>query len=197
MIYHYCRVSTKDQKLDRQIDALDAYKPSDLTFSDKMSGKNFDRTEYQRLKEVVKHGDEVIVKELDRFGRNKEEIKAELKWFKDHGVVVRILDIPTTLIDFQGQEWLWDMINNIMIEVIGAIAEQEREKIHRRMMEGIAAKKARDDWDDYGRPEKKIDEDLFTELRGKQQSGELSVAKCCEQLGISRGTWYNRLKDSA
>ncbi len=109
MIYHYCRVSSKEQCLDRQLEALSAYKPADKVFCDKQSGKNFDRKEYQNLKRSVLPGDEVIIKELDRLGRNKEEIKIELQWFKQNKVVVRILDIPTTLLDLHGQEWVADM----------------------------------------------------------------------------------------
>ena len=128
--WFYGRVSTKEQNLERQLVVARQYKniPVENVYCDKQSGKNFDRTEYQKLKSVVKSGDEVIVKELDRLGRNKDEIKAEIAWFKDNGVTLRILDVPTTLIDFQGQEWIRDMVNNILIEVLGAMAEQEREE---------------------------------------------------------------------
>lgn len=194
MIYHYCRVSTRDQNLDRQIDALSKYKGADKVFCDKMSGKNFDRAAYNEMKDAVSPGDEVIVKELDRFGRNKEETKKELEWFKSHGVMVRILDLPTTLCDFAGAEWVRDMVNNVLIEVLGAIAEQERNKIHQRMMEGIQAKKDRGEWDDYGRPEIKVDKDALIALREKQRRKEMTVAECCKALGISRSTWYEKVK---
>ena len=192
MIFHYCRVSTKEQNLDRQLVALNSYKPADRLFTDKVSGKNFERIGYQQMKDAVQSGDEIVIKELDRLGRNKEEIKKELEWFKQHGVVVRILDIPTTRIDFQGQDWIRDMINNILIEVLGAIAEQERKKIHDRMMEGLAAKKARGEWDDYGRPEKVIEPKTIEEMRKQISNGELTVTECCKALGISRTTWYNK-----
>jgi DNA invertase Pin-like site-specific DNA recombinase len=142
MKHAYLRVSSKDQNLERQIKAVKEYCPELLDsniFSDKQSGKNFDRVEYSRLKEIIKPGDELIVKELDRFGRNKEEIKKELSWFKEHKVIVRILNVPTTLIDFKGQDWIFDMINNILIEVMGAVAEEERNKILERQREGIDA----------------------------------------------------------
>ena len=197
MVFHYCRVSTKEQNLDRQVIALSGFKAADMVFADKMSGKNFERTEYQRMKATVSAGDEIVIEELDRLGRNKNDVKEELKWFKEHGVVVRVLDVPTTLMDFHGQDWIQDMVNNILIEVLGAIAEQERNKIHKRMMEGIAAKKARGEWDDYGRPEKKVDAKLFLELREKNKKGEVTVEECCSRLGISRATWYNRLRDVA
>ncbi len=191
MIYGYTRVSSKDQCLDRQLDAIKKYRQVDQIFADKQSGKNFDRAGYQEMKDMVQAGDEVIVKELDRLGRNKDELKKELEWFKAHGVIVRILDIPTTLIDFQGQAWVGDMLNNILIEVIGAIAEQEREKIRTRQKEGFDAMKARGEWDKMGRPKVNIDNTLFENLRKKQKNGSITVTECCRQLGISRRTWYN------
>lgn len=193
MIYGYVRVSTKEQCLDRQIEALGNYKPVDKIFSDKQSGKDFDRTSYVAMKDVVQPGDEIIIKELDRLGRNKDEIKSELEWFKTHGVVVRILDVPTTLIDFQGQDWVRDMVNNILIEVLGAIAEQERVKIHKRQAEGIAAKKARGDWEDYGRPKK--DTSDFEKFLKMQKDGLITVDEAISQMGISRSTWYLRARE--
>lgn len=197
MIYHYCRVSSADQNLSRQIDALSEYKPADRVFSDKASGKNFERDGYQQLKAVIRSGDELIIKELDRLGRNKEDMKAELKWFKDNGVTVRVLDVPTTLMDFRDQKWIQDMINNILIEVLGAVAEQERNKIKRRQAEGIKAKKDRGEWDDYGRPAKAIDGTRFAELIKKQRDGVVTVDECCRELNISRSTWYSRLRETA
>ena len=116
MIYFYGRVSSKDQNPARQLEAANDYRDVDEIFIDKQSGKNFDRSEYERLKATVVKGDEVVVKELDRLGRNKEGIKEELKWFKEHGVLVRILDIPTTLMVFpEGQSWVLEMVNNVLI----------------------------------------------------------------------------------
>ena len=192
MIYHYCRVSSADQNLDRQLDELSKHAVADHVFTDKASGKNFERAGYQDLKAVVRDGDEVYIKELDRLGRNKEEIKNELKWFKDNGVVVRVIEIPTTLIDFKGQDWIQDMINNILIEVLGAVAEQERIKIRRRQAEGIAAKRAHGNWDEYGRPEKVVDENLLSEYREKIKKGDATVTECCKALGISRALWYSK-----
>ena len=202
MIYFYARVSSKDQNLARQLEAAKAYKNIDEVFCDKQSGKNFDRAEYLRLKSVVVFGDEVVVKELDRLGRDKEGIKEEIRWFKEHGVILRILDVPTTLIDFQGQDWIADMVNNILIEVLGAIAQQEREKTHRRQREGIdamevvngkrvSAKTGRT----YGRQTIEVGAD-FEKFLEKQKGGQMTVAECCKALGISRSTWYERARVS-
>ena len=200
MRYFYGRVSAKDQNLARQLEVAKAYKNIDKVFCDKQSGKNFDRAEYNKLKETVVKGDEVIIKELDRLGRNKEGIKEEIKWFKEHGVTLRILDVPTTLIDFNGQDWIGDMVNNILIEVMGAMAQQEREKTEKRREEGIAAmpivngkRVSTKTGNEYGRPAVEIDG--FEKFLKKQKDGELSVKECCEQLGISRATWYNKLKE--
>jgi DNA invertase Pin-like site-specific DNA recombinase len=201
MIYGYVRVSSKDQNLARQLEAAKSYKNVDEMFCDKQSGKNFNRPEYERLKSVVKKGDEVIVKELDRLGRNKAGVKAEIEWFKEQGVILRILDLPTTLMELPTEQaWIFEMVNNILIEVMGAMAEQEREKIERRRDEGIAAmpivngkRVSTKTGNEYGRPSIKIDGD-FEKFLKKQKDGEISVRECCEQLGISRATWYNKVR---
>jgi DNA invertase Pin-like site-specific DNA recombinase len=201
--YAYLRVSAKDQNLERQVVAVKEYRPELLDeniFSDKQSGKNFERTEYLKLKAIIKAGDELIIKELDRLGRNKEEIKDELKWFKEHGVIVRILNVPTTLIEFQGQEWIFDMINNILIEVMGAVAEEERKKILERQKEGIAAmpiidgkKVSTKTGRAVGNPGKDLTD--FPKFFEKTKNGELSVSESCRQLGISRTHWYRLCKE--
>lgn len=199
----YARVSTAGQDLGRQLAVAREY--ADIAdgdiYCDKQSGKSFDRVEYQRLKADVQPGDEVIIKELDRLGRNKDEVKREIEWFKEAGVTLRILDVPTTLIDFKGQDWIRDMVNNILIEVLGAIAEQERIKTLTRQREGIDAmptvdgkkyseKKGRF----YGRSRK--DTADFEQYFRMQQTGEMTVNECCAALGISRSCWYGRVREA-
>lgn len=202
MIYAYLRVSTREQNLERQLIAVKEYRAKLLNeniYSDKESGKNFERTEYLKLKAILRPGDELIIKELDRLGRNKEEIKKELSWFKEHKIIVRILNVPTTLMDFNGQEWILDMINNVLIEVMGAVAEQEREKILERQKEGIAAmpvvdgkKVSTKTGRAMGNPGKDLKE--FPKFFEKTKKGELSVSESCRQLGISRTHWYRLCK---
>ena len=202
MIYAYLRVSTKEQNLERQIIAVKEHRRDLLNeniYSDKQSGKNFERTEYLKLKSVLQPGDELIIKELDRLGRNKEEIKKELSWFKENKIIVRILNVPTTLMDFNGQEWILDMINNVLIEVMGAVAEQEREKILERQKEGIAAmpvvngkKVSLKTGRATGNPGKDLRR--FAEFFEKTKKGELSVSESCKELGISRTHWYRLCK---
>ena len=203
MIYFYTRVSTKDQNLARQLEEAKSYKDVDEVFCDKQSGKTYDRPEYERLKSIVHRGDEVIVKEMDRLGRNKKATKEEIEWFKENGITLRILELPTTLIDFNGQEWIADMINNMLIEVLTTLAEQEVKKIDKRRAEGIAAmpiidgkhfslKKGRA----YGRQPILVGDD-FQKFLKKQKDGQMTVAECCVALGISRSTWYNRVAEVA
>lgn len=203
MRYFLTRVSSKDQNLARQLKvARERFEiPDENVFCDKASGKDFDRAEYQRLKTVVVAGDEVIVKEFDRFGRNKDEMKRELEWFKRRGVVVRILDIPTTLIDFKDQTWVLEMVNNILIEVLGTIAEQEREKSKRRQREGLDAmpvvngkKVSTKTGNPIGRPKQILN---FEKIIKKQKDGLITVTDACKELGISRTQWYRLIKEGA
>ena len=202
MLYAYLRVSAKDQNVARQLKALKEYRDELLeesVFVDKQSGKDFERREYCRLKELLQPGDELIIKELDRLGRNKKEIKDELAWFKEHKIIVRILNVPTTLIDFQGQEWIFDMINNIWIEVMGAVAENEREKILERQKEGIAAMPIVDGRrvsTKTGRPMGKPVKEIIGIEKYKKMvaDGAMSVTESCKQLGISRTQWYRLCK---
>lgn len=202
--YFYGRVSSKDQNLARQLEAAQKYKDIDRVFKDKQSGKNFNRDDYQRMKSILASGDEVVVHSLDRLGRNKEAIKEELAWFKEHGVIVRILDVPTTLIEYPaGQEWVMDMVNNILIEVLGAFAEQERENIRKRQAEGIAAMPVNERGKrisaktgrGFGREEKRPSN--FAEIYRRQQSGELNVRQACAMAGIGRTRWYELAKEKA
>ena len=203
MIYFYARVSTKEQNLARQLESAKSYRASiDEIFCDKVSGKSFKRPEYERLKNTVVKGDEIIVKELDRLGRNKEQIKDELKWYREQGVIVRVLDLPTTLMEFPtGQEWVFEMVNNILIEVLSAMAEQERDKINRRIKEGIAAMPTVDGKKvssktgvAIGRTNK-VSDDVFQKFLEKYKKGTMSVSDCCREMGISRPTWYKRVAE--
>jgi DNA invertase Pin-like site-specific DNA recombinase len=202
MLYAYLRVSTQEQNVARQLKALKEYRDELLeenVFVDKQSGKDFERKEYCRLKELLQPGDGLIIKELDRLGRNKEEIKRELSWFKEHKVIVRILNVPTTLIDFQGQEWIFDMINNILIEVMGAVAQNEREKILERQKEGISAMPIIDGKrvsTKTGRPMGKPVKEIvgLEKYKGMVADGVMFVTESCKELNISRTQWYRLCK---
>lgn len=191
--YFSARVSSKDQNLARQLAEAKKYGvPEENIFCDKITGRKKDRPEYERMKGMLKRGDEVYFKELDRIGRDKCLIKDELEWFKENGVIVRILDIPTTLMELpKEQEWLAEMLNNIIIEVISTMAEREWVNTKKRREEGIAAMPIVDGrrvssktGRGFGRAE--IDVDLAL------RPGE-SITEACERLGISRTTYYRKL----
>ena len=147
-VFGYARVSSKEQNLDRQIDELRKYVPNaaDIIF-EKQSGKDFERPEYKKLRMMMREGDTLYLMSLDRLGRNKIEVKQELENLRATGVNIRILDIPTTLMDFgqygDMQRGIMEMVNNILIEVLSTMAESERRTIRKRQAEGIAAAKAR------------------------------------------------------
>ncbi|MBQ4087286.1 MAG: recombinase family protein, partial [Clostridia bacterium] len=138
------RVSSKEQNLDRQIEAFKALGADERDIiTDKESGKDLNRTGYTALKNaMLRKGDTLVIKSLDRLSRNKTDIKNELQFFKDNGIRLKVIDLPTTMMDLpQGQEWVFEMVNNILIEVLGTIAEQERKTIKARQSEGIEAAK--------------------------------------------------------
>lgn len=139
----YARVSSREQNLDRQLISLMNYVSEDMIVTDKASGKNLDRPGYQSLKigigKLVK-GDTLYIKSLDRLSRNKEDAKKELEYFSRIGVRVKIIDLPTTMAPVpEGQDWILDMINNILIEVLSSISQNERLTIRKRQAEGFAA----------------------------------------------------------
>ena len=191
--YFSARVSSKDQNLARQLAEAEQYGiPKENVFCDKITGRKKDRPEYDRMKSLLQKGDEVYFKELDRIGRAKHLIKEELEWFKEQGVIVRVLDVPTTLMELpKGQEWVFEMVNNILIEVLGTIAEQEWKKTKQRREEGIAAmpvvngkRVSSKTGRGFGRAEIEVDVDL--------QPGE-NVTEACQRLGISRSTYYRKV----
>ena len=127
--YYYARVSSREQNLDRQILAFQSLGADERSiFTDHESGKNLERVGYQALKNtMLRSGDTLVIKSLDRLSRNKTDIKNELQYFKDNNIRLKVIDLPTTMMDLpKGQEWVFEMVNNILIEVLGTIAEQER-----------------------------------------------------------------------
>lgn len=194
-IYGYARVSTSEQNTDRQIEALIKFGvPEQNIIIDKASGKDTEREGYQYLKrQILRQGDTLVIKELDRLSRNKSDIKRELEMFKDMGVRVKILDIPTTLTEFPPEQmWVLDMVNSILIEVLGSIAENERRKIHARQREGIDAAKRKNVR--FGRPPAPLPEN-WQEVMEQVRRGETRPVDAMRKLNISRSRFY-RLTDS-
>lgn len=188
--YYYARVSSKEQNLDRQIAAFKALGAQEREIiTDKESGKNLERTGYQALKSaILRPGDTLVVKSLDRLSRNKRDIKNELQYFKDNRIRLKIIELPTTMMDLpEGQEWVFEMVNNILIEVLGTIAEQERETTHQRQAEGIAAAKAKGV--KLGRPALTVPAN-WDEVYSAWKAGEITAKEAMERTGTKRTSFY-------
>ena len=204
--YAYLRVSTRDQNLERQEIAIKQFRP-EITevniFRDKFTGKTFDRPQYNAMKIILEHitkandGNEmieVVVEELDRLGRDSEGIKKELQWFKEHNICVRILEIPTTLIDIKKENvWVMDLINQILIEVYSAMAQQELEKRAKRQAEGIAV--AKEKGVKFGRRAIEVDESEFNVVYELWKSGEITAVAAMKRLKLKPNTFYRRVKE--
>lgn len=204
--YAYCRVSTKDQNIDRQIIAIKKYAPDisdDNLFIDKQTGKNFEREHYQEMKVILEHiskvksesdNIELIIEELDRLGRNADLIKKELMWFKEHNIIVRILEIPTTLVELdKNNHLLMEMVANILIEVYTTIAQAELEKRAKRQAEGIAVAKSKGVY--KGRKPIQIDNEQFVIIYTRWKANEITARQAMLELNIKANTFYRRIKE--
>ena len=130
----------------------------------------------------------MVVKSLDRLSRNKTDIKNELQYFKDNNIRLKVIDLPTTMMDLpEGQEWVFDMVNNILIEVLGTIAEQERETIRKRQREGIDAAKAKGKH--LGRPQA-VKPDNWDEVISKWRSKDITALEAYKILDVSKSVFY-------
>lgn len=188
--YGYARVSTKEQHLDRQLRALlDCGVDERDIVTDKASGASLERDGYLALKNtMLRDGDTLVIKSLDRLSRNKEHIKQELEYFKNRLIRVRVIDLPTTMLELpKGQEWVFEMINNILIEVLASIAEQERLTIRQRQAEGIAA--AKENGKHMGRPATCYPPN-WNEIYQQWKAGELTAVAAMKKLGLKRSTFY-------
>ena len=146
--FGYARVSTKEQNLERQIEELSKY-VDDIRYiyTDKITGTSTSRPAIDALKQSLRKGDHVYIHELDRLGRTKEVIKEELEYFRDQGVIVHFLDVPTTMIQFgeygKFEKNILELINTLLIEVLTVQAEQEYIRSNKRRSEGILEAKRR------------------------------------------------------
>lgn len=193
-VFGYARVSSRGQNLDRQISALKTYVDEQNILSDKSSGKDLQRPAYQALKGALglREGDTLVITSLDRLSRNKEDIKHELQWFQKKKVRLKILDLPTSLIEVpDGQQWIIDMIQNILIEVLSSIAEQERITIRRRQREGIEAAKKKGKH--LGRPAIQKPED-FNYVYQQWKNEKMTAVQAMKVLNLSSSTFYRMVK---
>lgn len=191
----YIRVSTKDQNLDRQLAVLKELGIDDkYIYQDKESGKDFERVGYKYMKKSLEAGDTLVIKELDRIGRNQDELKREWQYFRDNEINVRVLDLPALNINYDDENIkpLVKMINNIIFEIMCWKAQNERDTIRKRQAEGIASAKANKV--KFGRPKTQLP-DNFREIYYQWKNGEITATKAIELTGLKRTNFYKIVKD--
>lgn len=193
-IYGYARISTKDQNLDRQLIALQEFGIDDRDIiREKASSKSLNREAYQTLpNQLLREGDTLVIVALDRLSRNKLHIKQELEYYRGRNIRVMVLDMPTTLCQVnEGQEWIIEMINAILVEVLASLAEQERVKTLTRQAEGIEAAKLQGKH--LGRPKMKIPEG-WDNIYMLWKSGEITAVEAMKRSGLKKSTFYKLAK---
>ncbi|NSF38539.1 recombinase family protein [Blautia wexlerae] len=200
----YHRTSTKEQHLDRGLAEIKAYCeqngiPLKKIYTDQQTGKNFDRPRYTVMKEdVLEAGDVLIITELDRLGRSKKDTMREIQHYRDSGIRLMVLELPTTLMDLSKmdnslQAMMLETINNMMLELYASMAQAEIEKKEKRQREGIKAKKDRGEWEDYGRPsiEKPDNWDIVI---AQWKEKEITAVEAMKRLGLKKTSFYKLVK---
>lgn len=185
MTYGYIRVSTKDQNEDRQIVAMREFGATKL-YVEKQSGKDFNRPHYKMLVNKLKKGDVLVVKSIDRFGRNYDEILEQWRYItKERGADIVVLDMP--LLDTRkGKDLIGTLISDIVLQLLSYVAQTEREFIKQRQKESIAAAKARGV--KFGRTpmERPVE---YSKVYAKWKQGEISAREAGRRLNISFKTF--------
>ena len=204
-VYGYHRTSTQEQHLDRGINEINEYCNVnnivlEYIFTDQATGKNFNRPDYIQLKKQAKMGDMIFITEVDRLGRNKQDTLNELRYFKDNGIRMMILELPTTLVDYSGMKddmatMMMETINNMLIEMYASFAHAEMLKRQKRQTEGIEAMKERGEWDNYGRPTTIKIDDSFKGTYTQWKYGEITAIKAMELCSMAKATFYRKVKE--
>ena len=187
MEYGYARVSTKEQNEQRQLIALQEFGISEKQiFVDKQSGKDFERQNYRKLFKKLKAGDVLVIKSIDRLGRNYDEILEQWRSItKEKQAAIVVLDMP--LLDTrQNRDLTGTLIADIVLQLLSYVAQTEREFIHQRQAEGIAAAKERGV--QFGRPPMERPPDFYR-LRELWQRGQISAREAARQLKITHRTF--------
>lgn len=190
MVYGYIRVSTREQNADRQLLALrDAAIPGQNIFTDKQSGKDFNRPCYRQLVKKLKPGDLLYIKSIDRLGRNYEEIQRQWRVLtKEKGVDIVVLDMP--LLDTRrGKDLVGTFLSDIVLQVLSFVAENERKNIRERQREGIEAAKLRGV--NFGRPLKPLPEN-FEEACERWRAGEITGKEAARLCGMPYTSFYRK-----
>lgn len=192
MKYGYVRVSTKEQNIDRQLVEMYSQGLNDKTiFIDKQSGKDFERDEYQKLKKKLKSGDLLIIKSIDRLGRNYDMIIDEWRTLvNDMNVDIQVLDMPLLDTRTEGKNLVGKFISDIVLQILSFVAENERENIKKRQAEGIRI--AKEKGKHLGRPKLKLPKN-FTIIANQYKKKEITLAEALSSLKMNRSTFYKNL----
>lgn len=191
--YAYIRVSTKEQNVERQIFALESYHiPKKNIYCDYQSGKDFERPAYQKLLRKLKAGDLMIVKSIDRLGRNYSDILVQWQYItKEIKADILVLDMELLDTRKKSGNLTGTLISDLVLQIFAYVAQTEREFISQRQMEGIEAAKRKGK--KFGRPEKEMPEE-FEEICRRCEQRELSTRQAAELLGVSHTTFYRRYR---
>lgn len=195
MKYGYARISTGKQVADRQVEELEKYN-LDKIYIDIVCGSKFDRPQFNILiNDVLRKGDELYIKETDRLGRNKAQTLEVLRDLKEKGVIIRILEIPTTLTisndNSEQNNLMLEMINNMLIEMYTTFAQIELEKIRTRTKEALAVKKQRGE--KLGRPTIDYPEN-WNKVYKQYKSKTITGVQAMQLLGLKKTTFYKLVK---
>lgn len=195
-VYGYARVSTREQNLDRQLDALSSFGVDDTAvFADHASGKDFERPAWVRLIQTLEPGDVLVIKSIDRLGRNYEEILEEWRAItRGRQASIVVLDMPLLDTRREHEGITGVLIADIVLQLLSYVAQVERESIRQRQAEGIAAAKARGV--KFGRP-RKARPQSYVSVRESYLAGFLTRAQAASQMGISISTFDKWLKEDA
>ena len=192
-VYGYVRVSSADQNEYRQMIVMKQVGvPEENIFMDKQSGKDFDWPDYKRLVRRLREGDLLYILSIDRLGRNYEEIQNQWRILtKEKGIDIVVIDMP--LLDTrQGKELMGTFIADLVLQILSFVAQSKREKIRERQKQGIAAAKARGVR--FGRPEK-VPPENFLELVKQWENKKLPLQDLLKECGMSKATFYRRLRE--
>ena len=192
-MYAYARVSAKDQNLDRQLEAFKEFNISkNNIFCDKQSGKDFERINYQKLIKKLKSNDVLVIKSIDRLGRNYDMIIEEWhKITKDIGADIVVLDMPLLDTRDKTSNLTGKLISDIVLQLLSYVAETERANIKQRQLEGIRI--AKEKGISFGRPKKSLDI-RFISILHEYQNHKISLNYALDALQIKRSTFYYYLK---
>lgn len=193
MIYGYVRVSTKEQCEDRQLLALREFPVAESNiYMDKLSGKDFNRPRYQRLLRRLRPGDTLVVKSIDRLGRNYDEILEQWRIItKSRGADIVVLDMPLLDTRQTGQDLTGTFVADLVLQILSYVAQTERENIRQRQREGIAAARLRGVR--FGRPRKPVPPE-FEEIRKKWEQKVVTSRQAARSLGIAQDTFLRWAK---